>query len=513
VARAQAHALIVAHLKDVSQKGLFRVPRDLALALNQKTKCADVRASQIIFNHAAGDSHLDIATAGSVGGGRGLTLTFLHLSEAAQYPGADSFLGMLPAVSKAPDTAVILESTAFGRAGIGQTFYEFWVRANTRPPKWNGYTPIFLSWLDDPACIRPEHEADDAPASDLERELMAKPFSCTRAQIAWMRMVFEGECDGSDQKFAQEYPWTPEVAFVATGDPSFTTQEINYALSTKKPPKARGGLVRSGGNVVFEPSRTGELLIWEQPIPKCWYYVGVDCARGIDSSGAKMLSTGDFSAMVVFNGTTGNIAARYQNLIDPPATADLVDMLGRWYNNAMVIVELTGNLGLWCNKILRDQYFYPNLYIWKGKDDKQASAARSKSQGWETTSRTRDLLFATFRGQLRNGMKRIPGGLDVNDEEIIRQMDLCTMSVGMRWEVEFGHDDVLMAALLAVVACSQYPPPNILSFTSNVFEKQRSSSALAKLKPQPNMHQWLKADLKAIIGADKKKCRSVMGVV
>jgi hypothetical protein len=517
LARPQAHALIAAHLKETSQKGLFRVPKDLAVALNRKSDCVDVRASQLIFKHSAGDSYLDLATAGSVGGGRGLTLTFLHLSEAAQYPGADSFLGMLPAVSKAPDTAVVLESTAFGRVGMGQTFYEFWNRANTRGNKWNGYVPIFLSWLDDPACIRPDHEARDAPASDFERDLMKKPFNCTKAQIAWMRMVLEGECDGSEQKFNQEYPHTAEVAFVSTGDPAFTSQEINYALSTKKKPIKTGRLARSGGGIVFQDDSKGKLMIWELPRPKCWYYIGVDCARGVDSSGAKMISTGDFAAIVVFNGSTGNIAARYANLVDPPTTADLVDMLGRWYTNgmlpAMVIVELTGNLGLWCNNTLRDKYLYPNLYIWKGKDDKVLGGNRGKSQGWETTSRTRDLLFSTFRGKLRDGLKRLPGGLEVYDEELVRQMDLCTMSTGMRWEVEYGHDDILMAAMMSVIACSQYPPPNIMSMTGNVLDKDRTSSALAKLKAQPDLQTWLKRDMAMIFKKNPQSRKSILGCV
>ena len=493
-------------MKDVSKKGLFRVPRDLGIELNRQTHSIDVRADQIRFSHSTGDSVLDIATAGSVGGGRGLTLTFLHLSECAQYPGADSFLGILPAVSKAPDTVIALESTAFGRGGIGQIFYDFWNRANLKGNKWNGYTPIFLSWMDDPACVRPEHEADDAPASDLERELMRKPFNASRAQIAWMRMVLEGECDGSEQKLGQEYPWAAEVAFVATGDPAFTSQEIQYALGTKVEPKKTGRLVRSGGTTVFEEDRRGKLLVWEEPQAKCYYYVGVDCARGIES--------GDFAAYVVLNGTTGRVAARFSDLVDPPRVADDIDKIGRWYNDAMVTVELTGNLGLWCNKILRDPpYMYPNLYIWKGKDDKVASASRGRAQGWETTARTRDLMFATFRGKLRDGMKRIPGGMEIFDAEIIRQMDLCTMSTGMRWEVEYGHDDVLIAAMLAAVSCSQYPPPNILSFIGNTQKKDLHQTALAKMKPQADLQHALKGDLASIMRPDPKRCRNTLGVV
>lgn len=400
---------------------------------------------------------------------------------------------------------IAIESTAFGRVGIGQTFYDFWNRANRKGPAWNGYTPIFLSWLDDPACIRPEHEAEDAPATDLERELMKKPFHCTRSQIAWMRMVLEGECDGSEQKLGQEYPWTPEVMFVATGDPAFTTQEINYAISTKKESLKTGHLVRSGNSVVWEDNRRGKLLIWEEPIPKCYYYVGVDCARGIES--------GDFAAYVVLNGTTGKVAARFADLVDPPRIADDVDKIGRWYNNAMVTVELTGNLGLWANKILRDQYYYPNLYVWKGKDDKMSTKAKSTALGWETNSRTRDLMFSTFRGKLRDGMKRIPGGLEIFDEEIIRQMDLCTMTYAMRWEVEYGHDDILMGMLLASVSCSQYPPPNILSFIGNTQQRDLHQTAVHKLKPQADLTNALKSDLAMIMRPDPKRCRNTLGVV
>ena len=83
-------------------------------------------------------------------------------------------MSILPAVSKAPDTVIALESTAQGMTGIGETFYEYWEAANKTGRAWNGFTPIFLSWLDDPACVRPDWEAEDAPASDFEKDLMKK---------------------------------------------------------------------------------------------------------------------------------------------------------------------------------------------------------------------------------------------------------------------------------------------------------------------------------------------------
>jgi hypothetical protein len=514
LARPQSHSEIVAHLKEISEKGLFRVPRDLGEELNAKIECCDVRARDIIFHHTDGDSRMDIATAGSVGGGRGLTLTALHLSEAAQYPGANSFLGILPAVSKAPDTIIALESTAFGRVGLGQTFYEFWLRSNRKGRDWSGYTPVFLSWLDDPACYIDE-EAEDAPATDLERELMKKPYNATPQQISWMRRVLESECDASESLFAQEYPWDPQVAFVSTGDPAFTPQEINFARGTVKLPLATGHLERSSDSTFnFTETHNGKLLIWEKPQPKCWYFIGGDCARGMDEATGR--ATGDFASYIVINGSTGKLAARFADWVNPEQIAEDLDKAGRWYNNAMVNIELTGNLGLWAQKLMRDRYYYPNLYVWRGKDDAKAGKEKRHSLGWETTARTRDLLLSTFRGKLREGMKAIPGGFKPIDRELVDQMDNCSMSAGLRWEVRHGHDDILMACLLAVISCAQYPPPNIASTPGNYMEtkEERQAHIAQALRPQASLERALRADLKYIMfKTNKLKNHNVMGLL
>lgn len=516
LARPQAHAMIVAHLKDVADKGLFRVPRDLSAALNERMPGAcDVRARSIVYPHTSGASNLDIATAGSEGGGRGFTLTFLHLSEAASYPGSRSFLSILPAVSKAPDTIIALESTAQGRSGVGETFYNYWTGANKTGRHWNGFTPIFLSWLDDPGCHRPEREAQDAPASDLEKELMSKPFNASLSQIAWMRMVLEGECDGSELMFNQEYPHSPEVAFIATGDPSFTQQEIRYAMSTKKEPIKRGHFERDGKGAKFVPNPRGKCLIYEEVKPKCTYFLGVDCARGMQGETGK--ATGDFAAYTVLNGTTGDIAMVFSDWVNPVEMAMRIDAAGRYYNEAMMVIELTGNLGLWCQSILREPpYMYPNWYVWKGKDDKKVGkGGNSPSIGWETNARTRDLMLSNFRGKLHDGMKDIPGGLKVKDEEALRQMDLMTMSTGMKWEVEHGHDDVIMSVFIACIACSQYPPTNIMKFKGNVMDKDHSGSpGMNYLKPQPDLVRALYRDQLLILKGDKQRqCRSMLAPI
>lgn len=510
LSKPQSNALIVAHLKDVADKGLFRVPRDLAVSLNDRLPGAcDVRTRSIIFPHTTGVSNLGIATAGSVGAGRGLTLSFLHLSEAASYPGQKSFLSILPSVSKAPDTVIALESTAQGRTGIGETFYNYWNGANATGSKWNGFSPLFLSWLDDPTCHRPEHEAEDAPATDFEKELMEKPYNATLSQIAWMRMVLEGECEGSELMFDQEYPVSPERAFIATGDPAFTAAEIRYAMSTKERPIKIGHFERKGKGAEFVKNPRGRCLLYEEVKPNCKYFAGVDAARGIEMDSGK--ATGDFASFMVLNGTTGDMAMQFSNWVNPVEMAKHLDAAGRYFNDAMMCIELTGNLGLWCQQVLRDEYQYPNWYIWKGKDDKIWGKSKSHAMGWETTSRTRDLLLSTFRAKLHDGMKNIPGGIRVKDEEFCRQMDIMTMATGMRWEVQHGHDDVFMAGCLAVIACSQYPPGNILNFKGSTMDKDRGGHpAINALKPQQDISHALYMDQRFILKPDKKSLRTCM---
>ena len=282
-------------------------------------------------------------------------------------------------------------------------------------------------------------------------------------------------------------------------------------MSTKKPPIAKGHLERDAtGKVDFIKNPKGKFLIYEYPQRNHHYFFGVDCARGMEQETGK--AVGDFASFVVLNGTTGDIAAVFYDWIRPNVMADDVDKAGRWYNRAMLNIELTGNLGLWCQHELRDKYMYPNWYIWKSKDDKIPTSKMGRSLGWETTSRSRDLLLSTFRGKLHDGMKRVPGGLDLKDEELIRQIGRMTMATGMRWEVERGHDDVFVACCLAIIACAQYPPPNIIHTKANYLDKDKSGHPkLVALNAQDDLRNALKRDIAFIMKPEAKRCRSVLG--
>jgi hypothetical protein len=100
-------------------------------------------------------------------------------------------------------------------------------------------------------------------------------------------------------------------------------------------------------------------------------------------------------------------------------------------------------------------------------------------------------------------MKNYPGGMEIYDAELVTQMNDATMRTTARWEVMRGHDDILMAWMLAAVTCSQYPPPNVLSFKANYLDKRQDGftgiGAILHAKPQQDLRHALKNDLAVIM--------------
>jgi hypothetical protein len=461
LSRDGAKALIVAHLFK-SSKGLFEVPTNLVTrhlggsdSLQEMFSMPTPNKHLITIPHKEGESTLEIATAGSVESGRGLGFSFLHLSEAAFYPGVESFGSLLPMVPRDKSTVVIIESTANGRVGPGEHFYDYWCGAVEGR---NEFIPIFIPWMDDPTCTANPASAEDAPADDEERVLM-REFGCTKSQMAWRRLTIETECKGYLNLFHQEYPSTADEAFISTGDPVFEPDELAYARSTIKDPLFVGQLRRSDSGEYMTPIQGGgELHVWEQPIWGHWYYIGADAARGIREQGESVDpdELGDFASIVVWDGTTGNQCARLALRINPEHLADWCDRLGRWYNKAMVSIELTGNLGLWAQVVMRDRYHYANLYRWRNRDDKIRPTKAPTAIGWETTMRTRPLMMDAFRDALR--ARRVV----IRDEALVSQMEACERSDDFRWQIKRGHDDILISALIGWICLEQWAPPRRL---------------------------------------------------
>lgn len=490
---------VVAHLASSADE-LFRVPGDLSRGFPD-FPLDDVQQKKIYFRHPGGDSQLTIATAGTPSAGRGGTLSALHLSEAASYPDDEIFTAMISSVSKGPGSMIIIESTANGREGPGAAFAEYWDEAVAGR---NGYIPNFASWLDDPAFIRPEEEAEDAPWDDLEKELMNPPFNATREQIAWMRRTKADDCRNIESKFLQDFPHTPSVAFQVSGYPAFPREELAYAESTIKPPLWRGAFIRTGNLFRFVEDDNGPVYMWKKPVNEkgradgLHYYIGADAALGTDE--------GDFCAYACLCGETGELACRFAERIAPEVLANQLDMCGRYYNNAMVNPELTGNLGRWALVKLRDLYRYPNIYTWKGRDDRKKGKSRSIALGFEMTQATRRLIVDAARSGIRMGLKAEPGALQINDRALMDQISMMTVKE-WRWDILRGHDDIAVAWMIACLTREQYPPPRMKFAPKNTMDPQSPREMLSGIPIKEEIGPMIQREMRMYMKAARTKVR------
>jgi hypothetical protein len=400
------------------------------------------------------DSTFTHHTAATVHGQRGLTSSCLHLTEAAFYPYEGAFTSLMNTLSIDPNNICLIETTANGMEGPGEAYYEYWQAAVSGD---NEFLPIFLPWWDDPAYVLDPALAKDAPRDEYERWLMNdikhwrtnKKVRIGKEHIAWFRETLSTKCEGIIESWRAEFPSTPEEAFVATGDPAFTVEEMQFAENSiiKAPFKGRCVLDPGGKSSHLEEDWEGPLEVWESPQPKHHYFAGLDTARGEEAS----LAPGDYAAIVVWNAETGHYAARYMARVSPELLAETGAALGYYFNNAMLNVELN-NLGYVTMRELRDRLYYPSQYLWKGRDDRADRSKQGMQYGFETSDRYRRMMFSLFRTALHR-KEVVP-----KDRILVNQMKAAKMEMNWRWTVRVGKDDVLMASFLGWIAKEQNHP-------------------------------------------------------
>jgi hypothetical protein len=405
-------------------------------------------------------SRIQIATAKDSHAGIGLTIHALHLSEAARYESVtrdaqDLFIGMMQAVPEEPGTMVVLETTAFG---LGW-FYELW---NDRS---SGWRKVFVSWLsteeythDDPlapselegaeqtrygneqallpiveAELRewyPELYPDDRPgtAESLRIEALCR--------LRWRREKIDIAFGGDKDRFKQEYPSTPEEAFLTTGNLVFDGRKLaDYKhaieMSDSAPATYRYDLQEDR----FYQAPYGGLRVYEAPDPQGRYVIGADVGEGLHDK--------DFSAAQVLRVPELTQVAVLQDRIDPAAFAEQLAALGMWYNQAFIGVEVNGP-GFATNLHLAQHLWYPMVYTRQSFDTK--TKRYLKRTGWHTNKATKTVMITDFRKVVRDDILRL-NDIETLDEMGWYQQDEKT---GKMDAAPGYNDDLVMSMAIAL---------------------------------------------------------------
>jgi hypothetical protein len=444
--RKAQKGLVMAHVAE-STSTLFdmyhRIHSNVPKVVQPTTKYSS--KSELVFSEL--DSALRIATAGGKGVARGEMLNVVHLSEVAFWPDTfaqNNFNGLIQAVPDNPGTAAFLESTANGMTGV---FYEQYKVAKSGA---SGYELFFSAW-----CESAEYRDETVPANFVptpdEETVVATAkqlydIDVDYAQLWWRRRKIA--TNGADL-FKQEYPLTPEEAFISTGRPIFNPDYIIERLKTPKTPIKQMAVEevydhKTGKQLPLRKLRDhprGELKVYKERDAKETYVIGADIGMGL-RSGVKGRPS-DPSVAQVLDSQLRQVAV-WRGTVHPDVFAEILVALGYYYNEALLVPE-RNNHGLVTCVELRDKQ-YPNLYL----DVTEGSIEPDRETlniGVFTSEKTKPLMIDKLRAFDRTRE------IEINDTQTLEEMLTFVVTESGKMEAEGGaHDDCVMSLALAAYA-------------------------------------------------------------
>lgn len=433
--------MIVAH-KDEATKNLFRMSKRFYDHLPDKLKPMQQssNAQELVFakpsrHKGSGkglNSRIRCATAGGDGIGRSYTLRALHLSELAFWPGdkLDTLTGLLQAVPDLPGTLIVIESTANGF----EEFKKLWDKAVAAQREGReDFIPVFFAW----------HEMKEyrrTPPPDFQRteeeEALAATFGLDDEQLAWRRWCIDINCGGDINKFKQEYPSTPDEAFIATGQCVFDKQKIVLRREQVRKTPWERGMFR------FEEDITGKITSWRWiPDPAGPIRIRVHPEQGVPYViGGDTAGTGSdwFVGQVLDNRTGEQVAVLHQQFSERMYARQMY-CLGKYYGDALIGIETNYST---FPEMMIEQLGYRKLYVRQRLDNFTGKLV--DAYGFETNRKTRPVVI--------DGLKDVAHGAleTITDYETLGEMLTFVYNEDWRPEAEADeHDDLVMALAIA----------------------------------------------------------------
>ena len=470
--------VVVAHDNETTERLFEMVKRFYdSLPPHKRPPVSSDTKRQMKFAHNG--SVYYVATAGSKGAGRSLTINNLHGSEVAFWPNGDELAsGLLQAVAEGGN--VFLESTA---NGVGNFYHDQYTQANYEE---TAYQARFFPWF-----AHDEYQTDPAfaPAAptegaECERERnLVESHGLGDRQLAWRRK--KRSEPGMNTRFVQEYPSSDTEAFVASGNPYFDPDIVSdlsaliaggvfpcIELDLTEYPKllaaSRRTLSDARGAYQGGRGRVRQLEIYEAPDMECTYAVSADPSEGLTDKGKH-----DYCACDVINLRTGAQVAHLHGRWEPSEFAKLLDELGRLFFDALVMVE-RNNHGHAVLATLINVVKYPNLYYHEEYD--QGRAKRHKKPGWPTHVGTKSQALDTLEEYFLTGVFQVRSAITV------REMSTYVRLPGKKSAAEgASHDDAVSSAAIAVMAMtrrSRAQPPAITTSVTRMRDDAASAPTI-----------------------------------
>lgn len=457
---------VVAH-KETSASSIFEKNKifydNLPKPLRPRTN--RFNSERISFNIDGMDEYTEVKGLrskiffGTAGGGelfRGETILFLHKSEVAFWEDKQGVLkkSLNATVPFVPFSAIIEETTANGY----NEFKDSWDRSVRGE---DDYIPLFVGWNEMEEYAIPVK--GDFVLTEKELKLQME-YDLTDAQLNWRRHKIENDFDGNELWFQQEYPLTPEEAFIASGMGVFEGDTIKEGYrGSEKPSKRKtiSSVMTNERLEIWEEPESKEVIEYEQLVR--WndekqayeHYDGeVETSKNtvyanytlaIDTAGMGA----DWNRFSVWHNIKKIKVARFSvKGMNEEKLAAIAVEIARYYNDALIAPETNYSHAI-CDYIL--DLGYNKLYITESvsRIDKKKE---TMEYGWQTTKATKPALISSLRAYLNENPHAI------RDKEFWYEAEyylLEDVAKNIMNAASGHHDDIIMAdAIGYYVSCS-----------------------------------------------------------
>lgn len=272
-------------------------------------------------------------------------------------------------------------------------------------------------------------------------------------QLYWYYKKYKSYID--TELIKQEYPCTPEEAFVSSGKCYFNKEEIVKKIDYLES-KEDKGVLRTGYfkyklksvktnteeikkqiyDIEFEDDINGCIQIIEEPKKNYPYCLGGDTAG----------EGSDYFTGIVVDNVDKKIKAKLRLENDETEYTRQIYCLGMYYNKALIGLEV--NFSTYPTKMLSEEYDYPNLYI-RTKEDTIPNKL-IKSYGFRTDRNTRPLILAMLQQIFKENLNCI------TDIDILREsLTFIKNDKGRPEAQQDCHDDLILGTAIAYYISSQ----------------------------------------------------------
>lgn len=286
---------------------------------------------------------------------------------------------------------IVIESTAEGAAG---EYYRMVNEARERqddatPLQWNEWKFHFSAWWQDAkyALVAPKGWKESIEDQEyFDRVEKGQATTITADQRYWY--VMKRKEQGA--KIKQEFPSTPEEAFLHSGRSVFDRDQLTELKAETYSPVARYKVSPTGA---MRQDPSGEICIYQPPNRMMEYVCGADVAEGLVENDSSDSSSADVLDIY------GNQVATLHGKPSPAFYAVQLAALCSYYNMALLAVERNNHGHSTLNELSK-HIKYKNLYIDERKDTKTNKS--TKKLGWGTDMISKTMMIDDLEEAVTN---------------------------------------------------------------------------------------------------------------